>query len=94
MRSSLALVLAVGTVALADFTFDQLWTLQNTFWDNFLYPANLQQINATDTSVFAENVRTIPFKPPTRLHVKTNLQTPGARPRRHNTHLRRPRTQQ
>ncbi|KAL4744822.1 hypothetical protein BDW72DRAFT_199223 [Aspergillus terricola var. indicus] len=57
MRSSIALVLALGTAALADFTFDELWTLQNTFWDNFLYPANLQQINATDTSVFAENVQ-------------------------------------
>ncbi|KAL4981472.1 hypothetical protein BDW68DRAFT_85638 [Aspergillus falconensis] len=57
MHSSLAVVLAIGTAALADFTFDELWTLQNILWDNFLYPANLQQINATDTSVFAEDVQ-------------------------------------
>ncbi|KAL4789692.1 hypothetical protein BDV19DRAFT_20664 [Aspergillus venezuelensis] len=57
MQFSLALVLVMGAAALADFTFDELWVLQNTLWDNFLYPANLQQINATDTSVFAENVQ-------------------------------------
>lgn len=56
MRPSLGLLLAMGTATLADFTFDELWSLQNTLWDNFLYPANLQQINATDTSVFAEDV--------------------------------------
>lgn len=56
MRPSLGLLLAIGTATLADFTFDELWSLQNTLWDNFLYPANLQQINATDTSVFAEDV--------------------------------------
>ncbi|OJJ01294.1 hypothetical protein ASPVEDRAFT_166909 [Aspergillus versicolor CBS 583.65] len=57
MRPSLALLLTMGTASLADFTFDELWSLQNTLWENFLYPANLQQINATDTSVFAEDVQ-------------------------------------
>ncbi|KAI9368019.1 hypothetical protein BJX61DRAFT_550765 [Aspergillus egyptiacus] len=57
MHFSLALILAIGTAALADFTFDELWNLQNTLWDNFLYPANLGQINATDTSVFTEDVQ-------------------------------------
>lgn len=56
MRPSLGLLLAMGTASLADLTFDELWSLQNTLWENFLYPANLQQINATDTSVFAEDV--------------------------------------
>jgi hypothetical protein len=42
--------------ATAAFTFDELWALQNSLWDQFLYPANLLQINATETSVFAENV--------------------------------------
>ncbi|KAL4860901.1 hypothetical protein BDV12DRAFT_204572 [Aspergillus spectabilis] len=53
----LALVFAVGTASLPSSTFDELWTLQNTLWERFLYPANLEQINATDTSVFAEDVQ-------------------------------------
>jgi hypothetical protein len=42
--------------ATAAFTFDELLALQNHLWDQFLYPENLQQINATETSVFAEDV--------------------------------------
>lgn len=64
MRPSLALLLTMGTASLADFTFDELWSLQNTLWENFLYPANVQQINATDTSVFAEDVLLIPQSTP------------------------------
>ncbi|KAL3456721.1 hypothetical protein BJX64DRAFT_296475 [Aspergillus heterothallicus] len=48
------LLLAASTTA---FTFQELFALQNSLWDQFLYPENLQQINATDTSVFAENVQ-------------------------------------
>ncbi|KAI9037146.1 FAD-binding oxidoreductase [Aspergillus affinis] len=36
---------------------DQLWELENNFWTQFLYPANVKQINATDESVFAEDVQ-------------------------------------
>ncbi|KAL4784383.1 hypothetical protein BJX76DRAFT_357115 [Aspergillus varians] len=57
MYTPLALLLALGTASLANLTFDDLWKLQNTLWENFLYPANLEQINATDTSVFAEDVQ-------------------------------------
>ncbi|KAL4876207.1 hypothetical protein BJY04DRAFT_147447 [Aspergillus karnatakaensis] len=45
------------TAATAAFTYDELWNLQNSLWENFLYPQNLQQINATDTSVFTEDVQ-------------------------------------
>jgi hypothetical protein len=38
------------------YSFNDLWSMENSFWDTFLYPANLAQINATDDSVFAENV--------------------------------------
>jgi hypothetical protein len=49
--------------ATAAFTFDELWALQTSLWEQFLYPANLQQINATETSVFAENVSIPPGFP-------------------------------
>lgn len=39
-----------------EFTFQELWDLENNFWKQFLYPANVKQINATDGSVFAEDV--------------------------------------
>ncbi|KAF9887340.1 hypothetical protein FE257_010335 [Aspergillus nanangensis] len=51
---------AAAAVSSADpptFSFDQLWALENNLWTNFLYPANIQQINATDDSVFADNVQ-------------------------------------
>ncbi|KAF4172205.1 hypothetical protein CNMCM8694_006434 [Aspergillus lentulus] len=40
-----------------DYSFDDLWSLERSFWDTFLYPTNVAQINATDDSVFAENVQ-------------------------------------
>ncbi|BAE57592.1 unnamed protein product [Aspergillus oryzae] len=43
-----------------DLGFDKLWSLENNIWTNFLYPANLKQINATDDSVFTEDVRSKP----------------------------------
>ncbi|GFF54192.1 hypothetical protein IFM61606_07185 [Aspergillus udagawae] len=39
------------------YSFNDLWSMEKSFWDSFLYPANLAQINATDDSVFAENVQ-------------------------------------
>ena len=38
------------------YSFDELWNLQNLLWQNFLYPRNLEQINATDNSVFTPDV--------------------------------------
>lgn len=38
------------------FTFDQLWELEKTFWDSFLYPANVKQAQGNESSVFATNV--------------------------------------
>lgn len=64
---SLALVAAsylpaiLAAAAPPNLTFDQLWKLETNIWDNFLYPANLKQINATDKSVFAEDVCPIPY---------------------------------
>ncbi|KAL2859316.1 hypothetical protein BJX68DRAFT_261755 [Aspergillus pseudodeflectus] len=52
-----ALLHVLFVAATAAFTFDELFLMQNSLWDHFLYPANLQQINATDTSVFAEDVQ-------------------------------------
>ncbi|KAE8355379.1 hypothetical protein BDV28DRAFT_163146 [Aspergillus coremiiformis] len=49
-----AIVAAAGP---PNFTFDTLWSLQTNFWDNFLYPANLKQINTTDDSIFAKDVQ-------------------------------------
>jgi hypothetical protein len=57
MYALLHLLLVAATAA---FTFDELFLMQNSLWDHFLYPANLQQINATDTSVFAEDVCLLP----------------------------------
>ncbi|KAJ5153423.1 uncharacterized protein N7482_009901 [Penicillium canariense] len=39
------------------FTFDQLWTLEKNFWDSFLYPANLNQTQGNQSTVFAADVQ-------------------------------------
>jgi hypothetical protein len=39
------------------FTFDQLWDLEKTFWDAFLYPANLEQTQGNSSRIFASDVR-------------------------------------
>lgn len=46
-----------------EFSFDELWKMENNFWEQFLYPANVKQINATTESVFAEDVRPLPCLP-------------------------------
>lgn len=38
------------------FTFDQLWSLEKTFWDSFLYPANVKQTQGDSSTVFAADV--------------------------------------
>ncbi|KAF7586629.1 hypothetical protein BBP40_008551 [Aspergillus hancockii] len=39
------------------FTYDELWGLETSFWDSFMYPENQRQVKATDSSVFTEDVR-------------------------------------
>lgn len=39
------------------FTYDQLWNLEKTFWDAFLYPANKIQIQGNASTIFASDVR-------------------------------------
>jgi hypothetical protein len=38
------------------FTFDQLYTLTERFWDNFIFPANVNQSKSINSTLFAENV--------------------------------------
>lgn len=38
------------------FAFNQLWELEKTFWDAFLYPANLKQTQGNESSIFDTNV--------------------------------------
>lgn len=38
------------------FTFDQLWELEKSFWDSFLYPANLEQTQGNSSTIFAPDV--------------------------------------
>jgi hypothetical protein len=45
------------TASKPKYTFDQLWELEKTFWDSFLYPANVKQTEGNSSSVFAPNVR-------------------------------------
>ncbi|PLN85321.1 hypothetical protein BDW42DRAFT_160883 [Aspergillus taichungensis] len=57
LAACLPTVLGSAAPAPPDFSFEDLWSMQHNFLDNFLYPANVEQINATDKSVFAENVQ-------------------------------------
>jgi len=38
-----------------NFTFDQLWNLHIHFWDQFMYPANLENVKAINSSIIAED---------------------------------------
>ena len=73
LAACLPAVLGSAAPAPPDFKFDDLWSMQHHFLDNFLYPANVEQINATDNSVFAENVSPPRTKTPTKTHTKTSL---------------------
>lgn len=39
-----------------NYTVDELWKLETTFWDNFLYPANVEQMEAINSTLFTPNV--------------------------------------
>lgn len=74
---------AAKTASPEKYSFGELWDLQNSLWENFLYPRNLKQINATDESVFTSDVSCgIPHI----LRHRT-LTPPGQRSRRRNPNL-------
>lgn len=37
-------------------TFDELWSLQVQFLDNFIFPANIRQLEKVNSTLLAENV--------------------------------------
>ncbi|RAH45685.1 uncharacterized protein BO95DRAFT_514445 [Aspergillus brunneoviolaceus CBS 621.78] len=39
------------------YSVQELWTLEKTFWDNFLYPANLVQTKAINSTLFAPDIQ-------------------------------------
>ncbi|KAH7337904.1 hypothetical protein BKA66DRAFT_577429 [Pyrenochaeta sp. MPI-SDFR-AT-0127] len=39
------------------FTYDELWELEVQLWDNFLYPANLKQAQAINSTLFATDIQ-------------------------------------
>ncbi|PYH78212.1 hypothetical protein BO82DRAFT_317763 [Aspergillus uvarum CBS 121591] len=39
------------------YSIQELWTLEKTFWDNFLYPANLVQTKAINSTLFAPDIQ-------------------------------------
>ena len=39
------------------FTYDELYKLLTNFWDNFLYPADVVQAKAINSTILAENVQ-------------------------------------
>lgn len=45
------------TVAQPVFSFNQLWDLHKKFLDNFIYPADVKQAQAINSTIFAENVQ-------------------------------------
>jgi len=38
------------------FTYDELWQLQTAYYDSVMYPENLKQIKAINSTIFAEDV--------------------------------------
>jgi hypothetical protein len=66
LTSTLALsLLASGTTSSVvsafedhpNLTYDELYKLLTNFWDNFLYPADVKQAQAINSTIFAENVQ-------------------------------------
>lgn len=41
----------------ANFTFNELWDLNKRFLDNFIYPADVKQAQAINSTLLAENVQ-------------------------------------
>ncbi|KAJ4185340.1 hypothetical protein NW759_016992 [Fusarium solani] len=46
-----------GSQRYPKFKYNELWELETKFWDNFLYPANLEQAKAINSTLFADNVQ-------------------------------------
>ncbi|PYH44287.1 uncharacterized protein BP01DRAFT_374860 [Aspergillus saccharolyticus JOP 1030-1] len=53
--------LCVGLFVLAKnspkYSVKELWNLEKTFWDNFLYPANLAQTQSINSTLFADDIQ-------------------------------------
>lgn len=43
------------------FTFNELWNLEKTFWDSFLYPANVNEMQGNKSAILASDVRLFPI---------------------------------
>lgn len=51
-----ALVSGKSNSNTANYTVEELWDLEVTFWDNFLYPANVKQVEAINSTLFTTEV--------------------------------------
>lgn len=49
-------VLGRANTTAPNYTVDELWKLETTFWDNFLYPANVEQMEAINSTLFTPDV--------------------------------------
>ncbi|GAB1216534.1 hypothetical protein ATERTT37_005750 [Aspergillus terreus] len=52
-----ALVSGKSNSNTANYTVEELWDLEVTFWDNFLYPANVKQVEAINSTLFTTDVQ-------------------------------------
>ncbi|AEO67533.1 uncharacterized protein THITE_2144873 [Thermothielavioides terrestris NRRL 8126] len=50
-------VLTSAAKKAASLSVEELWKLQTTIWDNFLYPANVKQIQSINSTLFAPNIQ-------------------------------------
>ena len=49
--------LASSSVAQPNLTFDQLWKFNKKFLDNFIYPADVKQAQAINSTIFSDDVQ-------------------------------------
>lgn len=66
------------------YTFNQLWELEKGFWDAFLYPANLKQVQGNQSTIFAADVR---IQTQVLSSDSDKLTIQGARSSRHNSYF-------
>ncbi|KAL7658776.1 hypothetical protein ACMYSQ_001725 [Aspergillus niger] len=50
-------VLGKSNVTAPNYTVEELWKLETIFWDNFLYPANVEQMEAINSTLFTQDVQ-------------------------------------
>ncbi len=75
-------VASCGSQNRPKFTYYELWELETKFWDNFLYPASVEQAKTVNSTLLAENVRLGAFE-----HGYQVLTLEGARARRYHSHI-------